>query len=160
MSCWRNWQRVLGAALAAAAAGAMAAPAAGPQPSPTLDPAAVVRIQLEALAHNDEPAPDAGLAVAYRFASPDNRAQTGPLAHFAAMIHGQYAHMLNHRSVHLEPAQVRQDRAVERVELVDRAGRSHRFVFLLSRQNQAPYAGCWMTDGVLAEPDQGLERGI
>ena len=38
--------------------------------------------------HNDEPAPDAGIATAFRFASPGSHAVTGLLARFAAMVHG------------------------------------------------------------------------
>jgi hypothetical protein len=39
------------------------------------------------------------------------------------------------------------------VELIDRKGETARFVFVLSRQSEPPYAGCWMTDGVLPQPE-------
>ena len=53
-------------------------------PDPALSPGDVVRIQLEALRRNDEQ--DRGIAVAFRFASPANRTNTGPLSRFIAMI--------------------------------------------------------------------------
>lgn len=53
-----------------------------PDPSPDLSPDQVVRIQLDAMARNDEPAPDSGIATAFKFASPENQAQTGPLDRF------------------------------------------------------------------------------
>ncbi len=121
-------------------------------PSPELDPATVVRLQLKALAHNDQPAADTGVAVVFGFASPANRAQTGPLNHFSAIVHAMYAPLLNHRSAQLRPIVIQGNRAVQVVDLVGRNGLPMRYVFLLSRQSQAPYAGCWMTDSVLAQP--------
>ena len=53
-------------------------------PRPELSPEEVIRIQLEALRHNDEQ--DRGIEVAFRFASPANRASTGPLPRFIRMI--------------------------------------------------------------------------
>jgi len=44
-------------------------------PTPALTPAEVVRIQLEALRNNDEQ--NRGIEVAFRFASPANRAKEG-----------------------------------------------------------------------------------
>lgn len=55
-------------------------------PDPALDPADAVRIQVQALAENG--ADDAGIALTFRFASPDNRRQTGPLERFVAMVKG------------------------------------------------------------------------
>jgi hypothetical protein len=55
-------------------------------PDPALDPADAVRVQVQALAENG--ADDAGIALTFRFASPDNRRQTGPLGRFVAMVKG------------------------------------------------------------------------
>lgn len=123
-------------------------------PSPELSPGEVVRIQLEALQHNDLPEPDAGIAVAFRFASPGNREQTGPLPRFSEMIRGAYAEMLNHRDVRLPPPLIQSDEAIQPVEVVAKNGAIFRYLFILSRQSEPPYAGCWMTDSVLADPDQ------
>ena len=71
-------------------------------PDSTFSPSEVVRIQLEALRHNDEQ--DRGIAVAFRFASPANRANTGPLSRFIAMFkEGPYALMLGFRDAAYGP---------------------------------------------------------
>ena len=62
-------------------------------PSSKLTPAQVVHIQLEALRLND--ARNRGIELAFRFASPDNKLQTGPLARFISMMQeGPYSLML------------------------------------------------------------------
>src|SRR5438309_2031919 len=65
------------------------------EPSPQLTPDQVVRVQMEAMKHNDRPAHDAGIAKTFKFASPQNREQTGPLDKFIAMVKNPvYAPML------------------------------------------------------------------
>jgi len=64
-------------------------------PSPRLSPKQVVRVQVEALRSND--ATDAGIALVFRFASPQNRQTTGPLSRFAQMTRTSLDRlMLNH----------------------------------------------------------------
>ena len=122
-------------------------------PAPALSPGDVVRIQLEALRHNDRH--DRGIEVAFRFASPANRANTGPLECFVSMIrNGPYALMLGFRAASYGPVESRGVRARQRVTLVD-AGRSITYWFYLSRQSEAPYIDCWMTDVVYVEPFAG-----
>ena len=122
-------------------------------PAPALSPGDVVRIQLEALRHNDRH--DRGIEVAFRFASPANRANTGPLERFVSMIrNGPYALMLGFRAASYGPVESRGVRARQRVTLVD-AGRSITYWFYLSRQSEAPYIDCWMTDAVYVEPFAG-----
>ena len=73
-------------------------------PDSTFSPSEVVRVQLEALRHNDEQ--DRGIAVAFRFASPANRGNTGPLSRFIAMIkEGPYALMLGFREAAYGPVE-------------------------------------------------------
>ncbi|MSV29914.1 MAG: hypothetical protein EXQ52_14390 [Bryobacterales bacterium] len=60
----------------------------GQDPGPALTPAEVVRTQITALRNNDKPRKDAGIATAFRFASPGNRAATGPLDRFILMVKG------------------------------------------------------------------------
>jgi hypothetical protein len=50
-------------------------------PSPSLDPAAVIRIQVEALRANG--LLNEGIKLTYSFASPENRRSTGPLGRFS-----------------------------------------------------------------------------
>ncbi len=120
-----------------------------PEPSPSLTPAQVVQIQLAALKQNDSPNPDDGIRTAYRFASPGNRLMTGPEERFIRLVKNPlYRPLLNHRSSEARPIQVRDDRAVQRIKLIDAEGAPAIFVFTLSRQTLEPYKGCWMTDGV------------
>ena len=120
-----------------------------PEPSPDLSPAEVVRIQVEALGANDDPEPDAGVRTAFRFTSPSNRAATGPLPRFAAMVHGPvYADMLDFARAEFGAVAVDGDRAAQRVTVFHHDGRRAVFVFGLSRRPDGGCAGCWMTDAV------------
>lgn len=115
-------------------------------PAPGLSPAEVVRIQLEALRHNDDL--DRGIEVAFRFASPSNKRSTGPLPRFARMIKtGPYALMLGYQSAAYEDVEISGDRARQRVTLIGPGGATG-YEFFLSRQVHAECQGCWMTDAV------------
>ena len=141
------------AALLASAGLALAASADGdPEPSPELGPGEVVRLQVEALGRNDRPAPDAGIGTAFRFASPSNRAATGPLDRFARMVKEGYADMLTFEQAEYGPLRVDGDRAAQEVTLVQPDGRRTTYLFALSRQTGGAYDECWMTDGVLRRP--------
>ena len=129
---------------------AIAAATREPQaaPSPSLSPKEVVRVQVEALRSND--ATDAGIALVFRFASPQNRQITGPLSRFAQMIRtSPYGVMLNHRVASYGLAILGESRMRQDVTIVAKDGSKTRFVWLVSRQEEGPYAGCWMTDAVL-----------
>ena len=153
----------LAALLLAAALLAPAVPAqpADVQPSPELTPSSVVRIQVEAMKRNDVPRRDAGIAVAFRFASPGNRRATGPLPRFTAMIRAGYPGLLGFlRAEYGEPT-VSGDRAVQAVTLVQRDGRRVTYGFALSKQSGGMCDGCWLTDAVVERPEPpptGLRR--
>ncbi|WP_412062874.1 DUF4864 domain-containing protein [Rubrivirga sp. IMCC45206] len=120
-----------------------------PQPSPDLTAEEVVRIQVEALGANDTPTPDAGIATAFRFASPGNRAATGPLERFTQMVKGPvYRDMIDATSADYGRVVVEGDRAALRVALGHADGRRAVYVFALSRQQGGACDGCWLTDGV------------
>ena len=122
-------------------------------PDPGLSPGEVIRIQLEALRHNDEQ--DRGIAVAFRFASPANRASTGPLSRFIKMIeNGPYALMLDFRDAAYGPVETVADQARQRVTLIGTHA-SATYWFYLSRQAEAPWVDCWMTDAVYIEQSPG-----
>lgn len=125
-------------------------------PSPELDPGQVVRIQLRALRANN--ASDEGIAVAFRFASPRNKASTGPLPRFIHMIRaGPYRLMLEYERASYTPVRVEGNRAVQRVTLVGRR-QIRSYDFLLQRQTGPPCDGCWMTEAVMVVP--GLEQPV
>lgn len=123
-------------------------------PRASLSPSEVVRIQVEALRANDER--DDGIAVAFRFASPANKQQTGPLSRFAQMIRSDpYRLMLEHDKAVYAPIEVVERVARQRVTLFG-PRRTLTFVFFLSRQPAGRWKDCWMTDAVVVEPVEGV----
>ncbi|RCU48349.1 DUF4864 domain-containing protein [Haloplanus salinus] len=126
-------------------------PVAGvPAPDPSYGPERVVGIQLEALATNDDPIPDAGIKTAYNFASPANRRQTGPLDRFVRMVEGpQYAPMIDHEDAIRGPLERTESRADQQVTLTGPDGRTETYRFGVSKQSGGSLDGCWLTDRVL-----------
>jgi hypothetical protein len=123
------------------------------RPSPALTPGDVVRIQLEALQRNDEEDGDGGIATVFQFASPANRSMTGPFDRFVELVKTpEYRPMLNHRRAEPGPLITSGDLAEQRVLITTGAGDRVAYVFVLARQREGAYAGCWMTEGVLREP--------
>ncbi len=131
---------------------------AGPAPSPDLRPDQVVRIQLDALRLNDKPSKDAGIATAFRFASPNNREVTGPLAHFIEIVRSPgYLPLIDHRIAGTGPVAVVGDQAMQRVTVVAGDGEAIEYEFQLSKD---PATGCWFTDGVVPVPKvKPIDRG-
>jgi len=121
-----------------------------PTPDPSYDPERVVGIQLEALAHNNDPIPNAGIKTAYNFASPANRRQTGPLDRFVRMVEGaQYAPMIDHEDAVRGPLEQQGSRADQQVTLTGTDGRTVTYRFGISKHSGGPLDGCWLTDRVL-----------
>lgn len=120
------------------------------QPDPKFTPADVVRIQLQALRANDTPRKNAGIELAFRFASPANKSTTGPLARFIDLVSSApYRPMLNHRKAHLGQIEIEENKAVQPVILVAPNGERVGYLFSLSKQLTGRYASCWMTDAVI-----------
>jgi len=120
-----------------------------PTPSPDLSPTEVVRLQVEALGDNDVPYEEAGIEAAFQFASPANKRATGPLERFRTLFDTRaYRPMIDHLGARYSEAQVRGDVARIGVVLTSERGREIGYLFRLSKQSDAPYEGCWMTDGV------------
>jgi hypothetical protein len=119
----------------------------GREPDPTLAPREVVEIQIQALGNNS--ASDEGIGIAFRFASPTNRAATGPLPRFAGMIRtAPYTVMLDYDYVDYAPLILGDGVAIQRVSL-HRGTQVTVFDFVLRKQRSQACRGCWMTDGVL-----------
>ncbi len=127
----------------------------GQEPSPALTPAEVVRTQITALKNNDKPRKDAGIATAFRFASPGNRAATGPLDRFILMVKGPlYRPLIDFRTVEYGEMEVKGDAARQIVRVTEGDGKTAVYLFTLTKQKDAPYKDCWMTDGVMRVADQ------
>ena len=136
-------------------------PTPDPDPSPEWTAAEVIRFQVEALQRNDEPYPNAGIATAFEFASPGNKAATGPLDRFTEMVHGPaYRDMLGFERAEYGMVKTDGDLAVQEVTLVHADGRRATYLFGVSRQSGGAYDGCWMTDAVVPRetPLDGVTR--
>lgn len=121
------------------------------QPNPNLSPEEVVKIQVEALKHNDEE--DRGIEITFRFASPANRQATGPLPRFIRMVKNPaYKPMLNHKLAEYDPIEISGNTATQRVTIIDSNGNATVYLFTLSKQVDAACEGCWMTDSVTVVP--------
>lgn len=119
-------------------------------PEPDLNPQDVVKIQLDALQNNDLLQDDLGIRVAWRFASPANRAVIGTFERFIELVKEPYRSIMGFERAQLEQFKLTHNIARQWTRLEHRSG-SVRYVFILSQQQQPPYAGCWMTDSLLLE---------
>lgn len=119
-----------------------------PQPQLNLKPEQVVRIVIEALANNDSPYADAGIATAFNFASPANKVSTGPLKRFTSMVNAGYGLMLNHLSSEFSELVIKDSVAYQMVKLMAHNGTQVVYAFRLSQQTQGEFEGMWMTDAV------------
>ena len=141
----------LGLMAAAAVASTLAAGEFGDaRPDPSLGPEEVVRIQIGALGDNDDPHPDNGIGVTFRFASPANKVMTGPVERFKAMVHSPgFQPLIDYRSASYENLVIDGDNAAIDVILLGKDSIFVGYRFTLSRQRGGACAGCWMTDSVV-----------
>ena len=125
-------------------------------PDPKLSPQEVVEFQLAALRANDLPTADAGIERTFRFASPANKAATGPLEHFTVMVHGsQYSSLINAVEGSVTKAVIQDNKAQILVRVVSASDSEVYYVFMLSKQTDGDYINCWMTDGVVPLKEHG-----
>jgi hypothetical protein len=117
------------------------------RPDPSLTAREVVATQLRALQHND--AADRGIEVAFRFASPQNREQTGPLSRFAQMLRSPvYSPMLQSSGFSIQGVNTSGNLASVTAKIQQPGGEPVEYVFILTRQRSGEYANSWMTAGV------------
>ena len=117
-------------------------------PEPELKPNDVVRLQLLAMQQNDDS--DFGIEVTFRFASPSNKIQTGPLKRFISLVRNpSYLPLLNHSNATFLELTVEEDFAVQDVIITTSKGERIGYRFRLSIQKGPLYPGCWMTDSVV-----------
>jgi hypothetical protein len=120
-----------------------------PVPNSHLQPEEVIEIVLDALANNDTPYVDAGIETTFNFASPSNKAQTGPLERFAVMVKGPvYGVMIGHKSHELVETVVDNSRAYQLVRLITAGGVAVHFGFRLGLQPDGEFKDMWMTEAV------------
>lgn len=120
-------------------------------PSPSFPPEAVVEAQLQALR-------ECKVASVFAHASPENKAATGPVEHFAALLRDNpiYSPLLNHawaETVHrLQPSETLYMEVI-RVCPAQAKGQKRAeallYMWIVSRQGpNSNWASCWMTDAV------------
>ena len=126
------------------------------RPSPGLSPLAVVEAQLEALAAGD-------VQTCFAFASPQNKAATGPWQRFEIMVRQTpaYSPLVSCTSFEvLSALSLSEDRWQARVAVRPAGSSSAPFAVAnplcyfrweLSQQAEGECAGCWMVDGVLPD---------
>ena len=116
-------------------------------PEPKLKPNDVVRLHLLAMQQNDDS--DFGIQVTFRFASPANKKQTGPLKRFIGLVRNpSYRPLLNHTNATFLELTVEEVFAVQDVIITTSNGERIGYRFRLSLQKGTLYPGCWMTDSV------------
>ncbi len=131
-----------------------AQPMADAQPAPKLSPEDVVRAQMKSLSAAGSV--QTRIDRCYRFASPANRAHTGPIQRFATMIQSpKYAVLLNAKHFLVGRAMQNGREAHLLLTVVDANGNLSLFRCFLSKQTAAPYADCWMTDAVIRVGEVG-----
>lgn len=119
-------------------------------PSPGLDAEAVIDLVLDALAAPDEPYDGAGIEQVWRFASPDNRTQTGPLERFRSMVESRpYAPLLDHKLAQRGELRQSGDRAYQEIAVVGPEGTRVTYAFQLGRYDTDDCEACWFTDAVI-----------
>lgn len=126
-----------------------------PHPSPALSPSEVVSLQLDALQNSDLIGHDTALKIAYRFASPCNRDAVGSDNDFVQLVrsHPLYRDMVGFERAELGTLayNLLGDQVRLRVWLRRRGRQSAIYYYILTRQTEAPYQGCWMVDAVIRE---------
>ena len=68
------------------------------------------------------------------------------------MVKQQFPAMLGFKSFEVEPVELRDGLARVTVVLFVAEGPPQVFAFILSRQQEGPYLGCWLTEGVEPMP--------
>lgn len=117
-------------------------------PNPELKANEIVSLQLMAMQQND--VSNHGIEITYRFASPQNKVQTGPLSRFIMLVKNPaYRPLLNHLDATFINLKVEGNVAIQEVIITTSKGTRKGFRFLLSLQQREPFKDCWMTDAVI-----------
>jgi len=110
-------------------------------------PGLVIHIQVSALRNND-PATDEGINTTWQFASPSNRAVTGPYANFVRLIEENFQPLLNAETVRYGRLFRNNGTAFQNVVVTGPDGSIQSYRWSVQRQSGGQYDGCWMTASV------------
>jgi hypothetical protein len=117
-------------------------------PNTDLSPNEVVQIVITALKTHSDNSND-GIETVFRFASPGNKAVTGPIERFTQMIKRGFPDMLNHLQSEVSEIQVDGNTALQAVWLTTVTGSKHGYMFQLGKQAEGEFKGMWMTEAVM-----------
>ncbi len=118
-------------------------------PDPALSPEEVVRIQLDALKHNDIPTQAAGIRQAWMLAHPNNRRITGPLPRFERMIKSaSYRPLIGHAAHDIEQLGTTEDEVTFKVTIETPERDVLEYLWVVGRVKNGPAKGAWMTTSV------------
>jgi hypothetical protein len=114
--------------------------------TPTTTPESIVQLQLQALQEDD-------MYSVFKFASPNNKAMTGPWQRFGAMVRSPpYHHLVGHRQADVLLGVTSGDTSSWR-GLVRVSSKTSElpveYWWVLSRCTEGPFLGCYMVDTVL-----------
>ena len=125
-------------------------------PDPALAPEEVVAIQLEALRHNDNPTPNAGIAQTFALAHPNNKRVTGPLPRFELMIRSPaYRPLIGHSTHQIERVAGNDITVRFRVVVETPNGNAVKYLWEVGRVREGPDVGAWLTTNVSVPVDAG-----
>ncbi len=125
------------------------------QPNLSLTPKEVVVSQLKALKSNDKPNPDHGIIVAFAFASPTNKINTGPINRFKQMLKSPaYNPLINCKAYKVSKHFIDFNEAQFFVKIDNKDGTSNDYIFELSKQIDGEFEGYWMTEAVIPIKDK------
>jgi len=117
-------------------------------PNPGLKANEIVSLQLLAMQKND--VLNRGIEITFRFASPKNKGQTGPLSRFIMLVKSPaYSPLLNHLDATFLNLKVEGNVAMQEVIITTSTEVLKGFRFLLSLQQGEEFKDCWMTDAVV-----------
>ena len=116
-------------------------------PSPDYAPNDVVRLQMDSLlAFTKEPDQ---LRTCYSLASPSNRFHVGSLRDFQTLVRAApYDALLSCQEYQVGTPVYQGEAAAVLVSILTKKEQAIAFRFLLIKQDEVPYVGCWMTEGV------------
>jgi len=134
---------------------ALAQNTCSPAPNINNTPQQVVKTVVDALRDNDKD--NTGIATVFCFASPNNKASTGPLERFTAMITNGFGHMPNHAYSYTDEMTIDNDIAQQPVWLVTTDGREYGYLFTVGKQKDGEFAGMWMTEAVMPLKRKGTQ---
>tara|TARA_B100001175_G_C19419394_1_gene595291 strand:+ start:311 stop:772 length:462 start_codon:yes stop_codon:yes gene_type:complete len=126
------------------------------KPTKKFTPYDVVKVQLNALKHNEKLSEDLGIKQVWLFAHPENKKFTGPYERFRIMMYGeQYRLLLNHSSHKIKLVTNTSEKYIYRVELLTKEKKLFFYEWHVEKGSDNECKDCWFTSAVSIPIDQG-----